>query len=217
MALLLACLVAAPMMHYAATQPRQFAERARETLILSATIGGVQSPESVPRTLLAFHDRRRQLSRHNLPFLAPLLWFAVVLLGGCLQLGQSVFRTGGGFATRCCRSGSASRWCPAQSRRGPHACGCSTRSFRWRCWIGVAAGSLPLCRLQAALPRPLWRVLAGWLLAAPLRSCLNIAPTSSSRAAFEFVGRVRTWELMPGRYLAAHAPTGDGFLDPITY
>jgi hypothetical protein len=128
MALLLACLVAAPMVHYAATQPRQFAERARETLILRATTCA-QLAESVPRTLFVSDDRRRQ-SRHNLPF-APLL---SVRWRCSRRSWPSVSRIGGGFAMRCCRSGSASHWCPAQSRSRPHTPrGCSTRSFRWRC------------------------------------------------------------------------------------
>ena len=216
MALLLACLVAAPMVHYAATQPRQFAERARETLILARDDWRAQLAESVPRTLLAFQMIGDDNPRHNLPF-APLLSFVAAMLA---PLGLAVCLSN----WRRVRYALLPIWFGialvpgAITLEAPHASRLLDAIIPLALLIGVAADLL-LAVLQAALPRPLtWLPAALALLAA----LLTVVP--EYRTYFiererrpEFVDGFAPWESAPGRYLAARAPTATVFLDPITY
>ena len=78
-ALLLAALIAAPMVRYMLSRPGDFGERAAGTLILLRDDWREQLAESIPRSLLAFQLIGDDNPRHNLPF-APLLgWGAAIL------------------------------------------------------------------------------------------------------------------------------------------
>jgi hypothetical protein len=78
-AVLLAALIATPMILYMLQQPGDFGERATGTLIFLRDDWREQLAESVPRSLLAFQFVGDDNPRHNLPF-APLLGWAAATL-----------------------------------------------------------------------------------------------------------------------------------------
>lgn len=213
-AALLAALVASPMLHYVATRPAEFSQRARETSILGRADWREQIVESVPRSLLAFQVVGDGNPRHNLPFapllggvaalLAPIglavciarwrvlsfaivpIWFAITLLPGLLTL------------------------------EAPHGSRLFDAIVPLALMVGVAADLL-LGVVQAGRRG----AIAAALL---LVTGAGLAASQEYRAYFvererqpEFSDAFSPWESAPGRYLAAHAPSATVFLDPTTY
>jgi hypothetical protein len=215
-ALLLALLVAAPMLRYAAAHPREFGERARDTLIFGRDDWRQQLAESVPRSLLAFQLIGDDNPRHNLPFL-PLLSFIPAMLAPLgLAICFSRWRQG--------RYAMLPVWLGialvpgAITLEAPHASRLLDAIIPLALLIGVAADWL-FGMLQTVLPRRF-----GWLVAALALTAALLTVTAEYRAYFvererrpEFVDAFAPWESAPGRYLAAHSPNATVFLDPITY
>jgi len=213
----LALLVAAPMLRYAATAPAEFGERAQGTLILGRADWREQLAESLPRSLLAFQFVGDDNPRHNLPFapllggvaalLAPvglavclarwrslpyalvLLWFAIALVPGVITL------------------------------ESPHASRLLDAIVPVALMIGIGVDFL-LGVLEAAVPGRLG--LAAGAAAALLAFALSAR--EEYRTYFierplspDFIAAFHPWESAPARYLAEHAPSATVFLDPTTY
>lgn len=216
-ALVLAAVVAAPMLHYAASRRVEFSARARETSIVGRADWREQIGESVPRSLLAFQVIGDDNARHNLPFapllggvaalLAPIgltvclarrramsfaivpIWFAITLLPGMLTL------------------------------EAPHGSRLLDAIVPLALMVGVAADLL-LGVVQAALPGRGGAIAAALLLL----TGGGLAARQEYRAYFvererrpEFSDAFSPWESAPGRYLAGRAPNATVFLDPTTY
>jgi hypothetical protein len=216
-ALLLAALVAAPMVRYAIAQPEAFGERAEGTLIFGRADWWEQLRDAVPRSLLAFQLVGDDNPRHNLPF-APLLSSVPALLA---PIGLAVCLA----RWRALRYAIVPLWFAVALVPGmitleaPHASRLLDAIVPIALMIGVAVDLL-LGVLQAALPpRFGLRVgavavlLAGvWTAVAEYRAYFVARPRLP-----EFVEAFAPWESAPARYLAAHAPTATVFLDPSTY
>jgi len=215
-ALLLALAVAAPMLHYALSEPQNFGERAQGTLIIGRADWRAQLAESVPRSLLAFQLIGDDNPRHNLPF-APLL-SAVPALLAPLGLAVCLVRR------RALSYAIVPAWLAIALVPGmitleaPHASRLLDAIVPLALAIGVAVDLL-LGVLQAALPRR-----AGPIAAALALAAAGLTAVQEYRMYFvererlpEFVDAFFPWESAPGRYLAAHAPNATVFLDPSTY
>jgi hypothetical protein len=215
-AALLGLAAAAPMAHYAATEPAAFAERARDTFIFARADWRRQLGASVPRSLLAFQLIGDENPRHNLPF-APLLTFLPALLA---PLGLAVCLA----RWREPAYAIAPLWfaiamVPAMvTLEAPHATRLLDASVPLALFVGVAADVL-LGVVRASLPARGARLAVA---AAALGAFVTAA--QEYRAYFvererrpEFVDGFMPWESAPARYLMARAPTATVFLDPITY
>jgi hypothetical protein len=216
-ALLLAALVAGPMLHYAATHTAEFSERARETSILGRADWRQQIAESVARSLLAFQVVGDDNPRHNLPF-APLLGgvaavLAAIGLAACLARRRGV------------RCAIVPIWFAITLLPGmltleaPHGSRLLDAIVPLALLIGVGTDLL-LGVVQAALPGRAGAGAAAILLLAGA----GLAARQEYRSYFvdrerlpQFSDAFSPWESAPGRYLAAHAPTATVFLDPTTY
>jgi len=216
-ALLLALLVAAPMLRYAAAAPEQFGERAQGTLIFGREDWRQQLAESIPRSLLAFHFIGDDNPRHNLPY-APLLSFVPALLAPvglvvCLMRRRTLADT------------VVPLWLTITLVPGmvtleaPHASRLLDAVVPLALLVGVGADFL-LGLLQAALPGR-GGVVGAAAVAVLAATAMAIA---EYRAYFvererrlEFVDAFFPWESAPARYLAAHAPNATVYLDPTTY
>lgn len=215
-AALLAVLVAAPMLHYAATRPVDFGERAAGTLIFGRDDWREQLAAAVPRSLFAFHLVGDDNPRHNLPF-APLLTpvpaaLAAFGLVWCLtQAGRLP-------------QGAVVLWLAIALVPGmitleaPHASRLLDAIVPLALLIGVAV---------EVLGRVLWRALPA-PAALPLLALGGVAAAAATvRAEWQayFVARQRLpafvdafypCESAPGRYLAARQPDATVYLDPVT-
>jgi hypothetical protein len=216
-ALVLAALVAAPMLRYAVAQPEDFGERAQGTLIFGRADWWEQLRDAVPSSLFAFQLLGDDNPRHNLPF-APLLsplpallapiglavclarwralpyalvpvWFAIGLVPGMITL------------------------------EAPHASRLLDAIVSVALMIGIAVDLL-LGVLQAALPPRIGTRLGAvaLLLAAAWTAVAEYRAYFVERSRLpEFVDAFAPWESAPGRYLAAHVPSATVYLDPSTY
>ena len=216
-ALLLAALVAVPMVHYAATRTAEFSERARETSIIGRADWRQQLAESVPRSLLAFQVVGDDNPRHNLPF-APLLggvaaMLAAIGLAACLARRHAM------------RFAIVPIWFAITLLPGlltleaPHGSRLFDAIVPLALMVGVAADLL-IGVVQAALPGRGGVVAAAILLLAGA----GLAARQEYRSYFvdrerlaQFSDAFSPWESAPGRYLAAHAPSATVYLDPTTY
>ncbi|MGH7787303.1 MAG: glycosyltransferase family 39 protein [Candidatus Binatia bacterium] len=216
-AAVLAVLVATPMLHYAATQPEQFGERAQGTLILVRDDWAAQLAESVPRSLLAFQFVGDDNARHNLPF-APLLTFMPSMLAPL------------GLVICLCRwRRPAYALVPAWfavalvpgmiTLEAPHASRLLDTIVPLALMIGIAVDGIAGIVLATLPARPARAVLAVGLGAAAL-----VAARQEYRAYFVARPRLPSYydaffpyESAPARYLAAHRPTETVFLDASTY
>jgi hypothetical protein len=216
-ALLLAALVAAPMLHYALSQPAQFGERASGTILFGRDDWRQQLAVSLPNSLLAFQFIGDDNPRHNLPY-APLLSFVPAALA---PLGLIA------CATRWRRPPCAAvvLWFAAALLPGvitleaPHATRLLDASVPLALMIGLAV-DLVASALGATLPRR-----AALILAAPAALVAGALMVRDELHAY-FIARPRLpifydaflpSEVAPGRYLAERAPDATVYLDPITY
>ena len=217
LAVVLAGVVAAPMLQYAYSEPLQFGERAQGTLILGRDDWRAQLAQSVPGSLLAFQLVGDDNPRHNLPF-APLLSFVPALLA---PVGLTV------CLARWRRPAYAivPLWFAIALVPGmitleaPHASRLLDAVVPVALAVGVAvdtAGGV----WRATAPRRAARLAGG----AAALAAVALMATQEYRMYFvarerqpEFFDAFYPWESAPGRYLAAHTPTATVFLDPNTY
>jgi hypothetical protein len=215
-ALLLAAVIATPMVQYAMAVPEQFGERATGTLLFLRDDWREQLAESLPRSLLAFQVIGDDNPRHNLPF-APLLGFGAALLA---PLGLAACAGGWRQPARAAvLLWFAAALVPAViTLEAPHA----TRLLDAIVPLALALGLA--VRLSAATLAGVARGRLAWLLG-------GAALVSAGAAA---VGEWRTYfvarERLPGffdafyphesaaaRYLAERQPNATVYLDPETY
>lgn len=215
-ALLLAALIAAPMVRYAMAVPEQFGERATGTLLFLRDDWREQLAESLPRSLLAFQVIGDDNPRHNLPF-APLLGFGAALLA---PLGLAACAGGWRRPARAAvLLWFAAALVPAViTLEAPHA----TRLLDAIVPLALALGLA--VRLAATTLAGVGGRRLGWILG-------GAALVAAAAAA---VGEWRTYfvarERLPGffdafyphesaaaRYLAERQPNATVYLDPETY
>lgn len=214
--LLCAALLALPMLHYAASEPAAFGERAAGTVIFGRDDWRQQLADSLPRSLLAFHFAGDDNARHNLPF-APLL---TAVPGALALLGFAM------FVARWRQPVSAATvlWFAFALLPGvvtleaPHATRLLDASVPLASMIGVACVLLADA-LVALVPR-VAAALAG------LAACVALAVTARAELHAYFIARERLPgffdaflppESAPARHLAATLPDAIVYLDPGTY
>ena len=218
LAMVVALIVAAPMLRYAVSKAQDFSERARNTVVLFRADWKEQLPQAIAKSLLSFQFIGDDNPRHNLPYrpllafvpalLAPIgsvicvwrwrriryvvvpLWFAVTVLPGAITL------------------------------EAPHASRLLDTVMPLALMIGIAV-DYSFSTLQAALPRHGLGTGVGLVL-------LSVAAAVTARHEYRayFVERERLpafydgflpHEAAPGRYLETHTPTSTVYLDPATY